>query len=897
MLDSITLYRSRPTEWHVYSMPSLIIYIFWSWVKAQNLDFLKPPEFGWMFFILCVSLHALLFLVCQWSVSAKALFTCSRVDDPRLADCVLANHNGFTELCKLIKNKDIHFLFQKEKFILDDKEFKKLKYLDSGDIRHFKSLSGLSVKSSHMELYGLNRFDVPIPSFQALFKEHMVAPFFIFQVFCVCLWFLDEMWYYSLFTLFMLIVFEATVVFQRLKTLQEFRSMSIPPYDIYAYRDKKWSLIRTDQIFPGDLCSIKRDADNPVPADFLILDGNCIANEAMLSGESTPQLKESIRLRHDTDLFDWDSDKAHILFGGTKLVQVTPPPKETKITTPDGGCLAVALRTGFGTEQGKLVRTIIYSTERVSANNVESLVFILFLLFFAIIASWYVWTTGIKEDERDRSKLLLHCIMIITSVVPPELPMELSLAVNNALMKLSQVFVFCTEPFRIPFAGRIDVACFDKTGTLTEENLVVEGVSGIDGDMDISSTANVSSFTKLVLASAHSLALLDDSVIGDPMEKNALDSINWRLEKESIVTPVSNTGQSVSLVISRRFAFSSSLKRMSTISYLVEGATKTTFIATKGAPETLKSMFKSVPANYDENYKYWARRGKRVLALGYRKEKQMPLSQIQDLHRDEVECNLIFAGFLIFFCPLKEDSIEAIDMLNESSHRCIMITGDNALTACHISKQVKIVSRKVMIADMYGDNENKVFAWKSVDETICISDFDLQETAFDSRLKSYDLCCTGAGLDYMINSPCFVNLLPRIWIYARVSPTQKETILTRLKQVGYFTIMCGDGTNDVGALKQAHVGIALLDASIEDMKELQKRAVATRQKMMLEKQEELRVKWGAPQSADKKQQMNDTMNLLLQDLEGEAPVIKFGDASVAAPFTSKISSVMSGFRA
>ena len=146
--------------------------------------------------------------------------------------------------------------------------------------------------------------------------------------------------------------------------------------------------------------------------------------------------------------------------------------------TPDGGCLAVVLRTGIGTAQGQFVRT-----ERVSANNLESfplrrVSYYGFLPIFVIAASWYVWAKGVERGLK-KSKLLLDCVMIITSVVPLELPRELSLAINASLVALQGYAFFCTGPFRIPFAGRVDVCCFDKTGTITAENLV-EGVAGIE---------------------------------------------------------------------------------------------------------------------------------------------------------------------------------------------------------------------------------------------------------------------------------------------------------------------------------------------------------------------------------------------------------------------------------
>lgn len=88
--------------------------------------------------------------------------------------------------------------------------------------------------------------------------------------------------------------------------------------------------------------------------------GTAIANEALLTGESTPQWKTPILDEDLSQRLSIKRDKVHVLFGGTKILQHTGD-KSAPVRTPDGGCLAVVLRTGFDTSQGKLMRTILFS--------------------------------------------------------------------------------------------------------------------------------------------------------------------------------------------------------------------------------------------------------------------------------------------------------------------------------------------------------------------------------------------------------------------------------------------------------------------------------------------------------------------------------------------------------
>ena len=1005
-VKSASLQNPLPLALHTYIWPFLILWpAFFAGYFSDDFydEYIDGHEWTFVYSGTIITLQSLLWLMTQWNVDLKALFTSTKagsVQTAQLIKVIPITNAGSPDVCKIQRDATglTSFLFQKRRFIYNEKKnsFGPLTYaLDAepkpfvGDFQKTRGITSVKELESLRQHYGDNQFDIPVPTFVELFKEHAVAPFFVFQIFCVGLWMLDEYWYYSLFTLFMLVAFESTVVWQRQRTLTEFRGMGVKPYGVWVHRNKGWEEIQSDKLLPGDVVSVGRTKeDSGVACDILLLQGTAILNEAMLTGESTPVLKDSIQLRPgDARIEPEGLDKNALLSGGTKVLQVNhtethgesnsevsnlPPP-------PDKGAIGVVVKTGFETSQGNLVRTMLFSTERVSANNVEALLFILFLLVFALAASWYVWTEGVAVD-RKRSKLMLDCVLIITSVVPPELPMELSLAVNSSLAALSRFAIFCTEPFRIPFAGRVDIVCFDKTGTLTGEDLVVEGIAGLELEQNGSASgeprahtgllpvSSVGLQTTLVLATAHALVKLDDGeIVGEPMEKATLSSLGWVLNQKDTLASKAQAPFPAAVQIRRRFQFSSSLKRQSSVAAVqvtnpeTKKRNSSTLVSVKGAPETIRKFLVHVPQNYEETFKHFTRNGSRVLALGYKylsEEAELGQNRINALKREEVEDQLHFAGFLVLQCPLKEDAKKAVQMLNESSHRTVMITGDNPLTAVHVARQVEIVDRDALILDApENDESGERLVWRSVDDKVNIP-VNPSAAIDKSILANKDICITGFAFSKFKDQPGLADLLTHTWVYARVSPKQKEEILIGLRDLGYTTCMCGDGTNDVGALKQAHIGVALLNGTKESLEKINENFRNQKMKDVYEKQASMMERFKQPpppvpvqiahlypqgprnphyqkaveREAAKKglpppkpeangaptpgmqmlqskstpeeekkmkaqQQAAGLADKLTQGMmadldDNEPPTIKLGDASVAAPFTSKLANVV-----
>ncbi|KYQ92744.1 putative cation-transporting ATPase [Tieghemostelium lacteum] len=910
-----------------------------------------------------------------WSVDYKCFNSLQKVKnikDAQFVKVTPSSHIGSKEICEiryrpaLTNNErdqeEYSIEFQKRKLVYnqDRKTFEKVKFAIPTNVHQLITLTGYQspeeIEYIKMK-YGQNQFDVPIPAFLTLYKEQAIAPFFVFQVFCVLLWCLEDYIIYCLFTLFLLLIFEATIVKSRLKNLQTLREMSSKPsFLIYVYRQYSWKQINSTELLPGDIVSIGRsqnEASNIVPCDLLLLSGGCVVNEAMLTGESTPHHKEAIEDKKSNphQEIDLKNDKNHILYSGTQIVQhETSNEKLANISkAPDRGCIAYVLSTGFNTNQGRLMRTIWFSSERVTANNKESFLFIMFLLAFGIAASVYIYIHGKIDPRQTQYKLLLRCIMVITSVVPPELPMELSMAVNSSLISLIKLGIYCTEPFRIPFAGKVDICCFDKTGTLTTDDLILQGVAYCPKKFildinDISSSSNTTNTTssnssssstnpststvndenliapqylsdqiQFILAGCHSLVIMDSKLVGDPMESAAIKAIPWICKGDK----TTHQKKPWTIEIAHRYHFSSQLKRMSTVCKLINtnSQSSTFWSFTKGAPEVMKPFFSddSIPADYDQLYRKYSKQGSRVIALGFKKlDSNLNPSQLKAFSREDIESSLTFSGFLVFDCPLKPDSKTLIDMLTFSSHMIVMITGDNSLTACHVAKQLGFMKQPkgTLILE-------KQRGWVPIEDDN--GQIELDTTNAESLLrlsKEYDLCVSGETLELISESAVLSKYLYLIKVFARVSPDQKQIILSNMKTNGFNTLMAGDGTNDVGALKQAHVGVAILNrGEYRPYQEAPsfRQLLKQQQQQLQQQQQQLRMKklqasrqnlnpnaipplntgttTTTPNTTNSPSEMlQQQMNQLQADMEPQ--MVKLGDASIAAPFTSKSSSLI-----
>ena len=284
-------------------------------------------------------------------------------------------------------------------------------------------------------------------------------------------------------------------------------------------------------------------------------------------------------------------------------------------------------------------------------------------------------------------------------------------------------------------------------------------------------------------------------------------------------------GSSITSVrIQQRHHFASKLQRMSVVCNVVapgRADLQGQCCLVKGSPEAIGALLraKSKPQWYDSMYTRLAELGMRVLALAYKQSRDRDATK---LTREWVESELDFVGFIAFECKTRADSGIVIRALVDSNHQVTMVTGDAPLTANYVAQQVSISSKKSSLllrveADPASENKTESVAfWEPAERSTRESmpsrtTFDVNQVR--NLAEKHDLIVTEDVLDAVttLSGGEMMKHVDCVRVFARMSPHGKATVIRALqKHKGLNLLMCGDGGNDVGALKQAEVGLALL---------------------------------------------------------------------------------------
>jgi Ca2+-transporting ATPase len=517
------------------------------------------------------------------------------------------------------------------------------------------------------------------------------------------------------------------------------------------------------ELVPGDIVLI--EAGNRVPADGrLFVAATLEVEEAALTGESTPVLKDVAPIdRDDVPLGD--------RFGVVYM--------NTAVTRGRGEFIVTG--TGMDTEIGSIAELLnrTESDKTPLQKQLDRLTVIIAGL--AGIAFVVMILLGLANDQ-DFDTLFIAGVALAVSAIPTGLPAVVTTLYSTGTRVLADQNAIVKRLPSVETLGSVSAICSDKTGTLTlnkmtARELVVPGqnrfsISGegyaTQGQIRHEGGAVIDLTDALLpMALCADARLADGGLIGDPTEG-------------ALIVLAAKGGIDVEAARARyprvaEVPFDSDYKFMATFHRMVDRDGRDVVrCLVKGAPDVLLGLASSFwtpdgattpidderrRAASDENERMGAQ-GERVMVVA-RRDFDPGTFDPAVPHLDDVR-DLTLLAMVGIVDPPRAEAKAAIEQCHRAGIQVRMITGDHAVTAAAIGRELGITGKAL----------------------------------------------TGAEFAAMEDSQLF-DELDEIGVVARVSPEDKIRLVRSLQEQSNVVAMTGDGVNDAPALKKADIAVAM----------------------------------------------------------------------------------------
>ena len=498
------------------------------------------------------------------------------------------------------------------------------------------------------------------------------------------------------------------------------------PAQASVLRDGREQLVDADRLVPGDVLAL-HEGDR-ISADARLLSGGVEVDLSTLTGESLPAFRSADFADTHMPL----TQARELVFSGTACTE--------------GEARGLVFATGMHTQLGRIAALserveIEESPLETQVRRVAWLIAGIAVAMGIAFVPLGVFAAGLSVGDA-----VVLAVGLLVGNVPEGLLPVITLALAVGVRDLARQGAVVKRLSAVETLGSADVICTDKTGTLTENRMRVTAVETDDP-----------AALAVAMAACNNARLAEAASLGDPTEV-------------ALLAEAARLGAATDLdarlaARRRQFHFDPVLKLMSTVDADDAGRL---WVHAKGAPEAVLACCALDAAARDELERRVARhaaQGLRVLGVAHR-----PLDDGEPPpeRREQAERDLRFLGFVAMSDPPRPEVAQAVARCHAAGIRIVVVTGDHALTAEAIAREVGIVRGAAPL----------VVGGEQVDA--------LDDAGLAALLREHDEV-----------------------VFARASPEAKLRIADALREDGHVVAMTGDGVNDAPALRQADIGVAM----------------------------------------------------------------------------------------